>query len=131
MNENSLPRRSFLKSSAALAAGAAVVASTPRILSAAENKRVIGANSRIRIAQVGCGSRGRTAHMEGIHKHVKETNFEIVAVVDPYKKNRETAAAMAARGPRAKVAEFAGVGHAPTLVAPEQRQAVREFLLGS
>jgi predicted dehydrogenase len=95
MNENSLPRRSFLKSSAALAAGAAVVASTPRILSAAENKRVIGANSRIRIAQVGCGSRGRTAHMEGIHKHVNETNFEIVAVVDPYKKNREAAAGMA------------------------------------
>jgi predicted dehydrogenase len=95
MNENTLPRRSFLKSSATLAAGAAVAASTPRLASAAEQKRVIGANDRIRIAQLGCGSRGRTAHMEGIHKHVASTNFEIVAVVDPYKKNRETAAAMA------------------------------------
>ena len=74
---------------------AAVAASLPRFASAAEQKRVIGANDRIRIAQVGCGNRGRTAHMEGIHKHVNETNFEIVAVVDPYKKNREAAAGMA------------------------------------
>jgi pimeloyl-ACP methyl ester carboxylesterase len=41
-----------------------------------------------------------------------------------------TARAMSERGPRALVREFAGVGHAPTLIAPEQREAVREFLLG-
>lgn len=40
-----------------------------------------------------------------------------------------TAEAMAQRGPRAKLVEFAGVGHAPTLVQPEQLAAVREFLL--
>lgn len=40
-----------------------------------------------------------------------------------------TAQAMTARGPRARLVQFAGVGHAPTLVAPEQRQAVQEFLL--
>ena len=40
-----------------------------------------------------------------------------------------TAQAMAARGPRARVVEFAGVGHAPTLVAPDQVQAVLDFLL--
>ena len=39
-----------------------------------------------------------------------------------------TAAAMRERGPRAAVHEFAGVGHAPTLVAPEQISVVREFL---
>ena len=39
-----------------------------------------------------------------------------------------TAAAMRERGPRAAVHEFAGVGHAPTLVAPEQVAVVREFL---
>ncbi len=39
-----------------------------------------------------------------------------------------TASAMAQRGPRAQVHEFAGVGHAPTLVRPEQIAAVREFL---
>jgi pimeloyl-ACP methyl ester carboxylesterase len=44
--------------------------------------------------------------------------------------SRETAAAMTQRGPRAKLIELEGVGHAPTLVAPEQRQVVREFLLG-
>lgn len=40
-----------------------------------------------------------------------------------------TAAAMAQRGPRAQVVEFAGVGHAPTLVAGEQAQVVADFLL--
>jgi pimeloyl-ACP methyl ester carboxylesterase len=39
-----------------------------------------------------------------------------------------TAAAMRERGPRAQVQEFAGVGHAPTLVAPDQVAIVREFL---
>ena len=37
---------------------------------------------------------------------------------------------MTERGPRARLVEFAGVGHAPTLVAPDQVAAVREFLLG-
>lgn len=41
-----------------------------------------------------------------------------------------TAARMAAEGPKARVHEFAGVGHAPTLVQPEQRAVVRQFLLG-
>ena len=41
-----------------------------------------------------------------------------------------TAQAMAQRGPRARVHEFAGVGHAPMLVQPEQRAVVRDFLLG-
>jgi len=41
-----------------------------------------------------------------------------------------TAKAMTERGPRARLVEFAGVGHAPMLVQPDQVQAVREFLLG-
>ena len=40
-----------------------------------------------------------------------------------------TAAQMVQRGPQARLCEFAGVGHAPTLVAPEQRAAVCAFLL--
>ncbi|MDZ7590588.1 MAG: alpha/beta hydrolase [Rubrivivax sp.] len=40
-----------------------------------------------------------------------------------------TALAMTQRGPRARLHEFAGVGHAPMLVQPEQRAVVREFLL--
>ena len=43
--------------------------------------------------------------------------------------SKETAIAMTQRGPKARLREFAGVGHAPTLVAPEQVAAVREFLL--
>ncbi|MDP1532420.1 MAG: alpha/beta hydrolase, partial [Rubrivivax sp.] len=41
----------------------------------------------------------------------------------------DTAQAMTQRGPQARLHEFAGVGHAPTLVQPEQRQVVSEFLL--
>lgn len=40
-----------------------------------------------------------------------------------------TAQAMSGRGPRARLVEFEGVGHAPTLVQPEQVKAVRDFLL--
>jgi pimeloyl-ACP methyl ester carboxylesterase len=43
--------------------------------------------------------------------------------------SRETALAMTQRGPKARLHEFAGVGHAPTLVAPEQVAVVRDFLL--
>ncbi len=38
-----------------------------------------------------------------------------------------TAQAMGERGPRATVIELAGIGHAPTLVAPDQRAAIRHF----
>ena len=41
-----------------------------------------------------------------------------------------TAQAMTQRGPKPRLVEFAGVGHAPTLVQPDQVAAVREFLLG-
>lgn len=41
-----------------------------------------------------------------------------------------TAQAMTTRGPHALLHEFAGVGHAPTLVQPDQRAVVRSFLLG-
>jgi pimeloyl-ACP methyl ester carboxylesterase len=39
-----------------------------------------------------------------------------------------TAGAMGERGPRARCVEFAGVGHAPMLVQPDQVAVVREFL---
>jgi pimeloyl-ACP methyl ester carboxylesterase len=38
-------------------------------------------------------------------------------------------ATMVARGPRAELREFAGVGHAPMLTSPDQIEVVREFLL--
>lgn len=41
----------------------------------------------------------------------------------------ETAQAMTVRGPKAKLVSFERVGHAPTLVQPEQVAVVRDFLL--
>jgi pimeloyl-ACP methyl ester carboxylesterase len=42
---------------------------------------------------------------------------------------RDTALAMTQRGPKARLHEFANVGHAPMLVVPEQVAVVKEFLL--
>ena len=44
--------------------------------------------------------------------------------------SRQTVEAMAGRGPKAKVVELAGVGHAPTLLNPDQIAIVRDFLHG-
>jgi pimeloyl-ACP methyl ester carboxylesterase len=42
----------------------------------------------------------------------------------------DTARAMTQRGPKARLVEFEGVGHAPTFVAADQVQVVIDFLLG-
>ena len=42
--------------------------------------------------------------------------------------SRETAAAMCSRGPKPQLIEFAGVGHAPMLLTPEQIVPVMTFL---
>ena len=42
---------------------------------------------------------------------------------------KDTAGEMARRGPRARVVEIAGVGHAPTLMHADQIAIVRDFLL--
>jgi predicted dehydrogenase len=78
-------RRDFLKTAAA---GAAVS------LSAASYAKVKGANDRINIAMIGCGSRGRGAHMTGVHAHDKKENVEFIAVCDPWRQQREAAAAL-------------------------------------
>jgi predicted dehydrogenase len=85
-----VPRREFLKTAAGLALGATLPA---RPLTAAERTRSVGANGRLRIGIIGCGDRGREAHMEGIHKHVGAVDFEIVAVADPWRIAREKASA--------------------------------------
>jgi len=41
----------------------------------------------------------------------------------------DTAKAMTERGPKARLVEFPGVGHAPTLIAPDQISAIKDFLL--
>jgi len=82
-------RREFLKS-AAVGAAAAVTAQ----FTARSYARVIGANDRIMIGQIGCGDRGRQAHMKQVQQFAKEENVEIVAVCDPWGEMREQAAAL-------------------------------------
>jgi pimeloyl-ACP methyl ester carboxylesterase len=43
--------------------------------------------------------------------------------------SRETAEQMTQRGPKAKLVELPGIGHAPTLLHDDQIALVREFLL--
>ena len=44
--------------------------------------------------------------------------------------SHDTAQLMTTRGPKPRLVEIAGVGHAPTFVQPEQIAIAREFLLG-
>ena len=83
--EQHYSRRKFLKTTAAGAAA----------LSAASYARVIGANDRISIGQIGCGGRGIGAHMKGVHNHQDTQNFEITAVCDPWRVRQEMASATA------------------------------------
>ena len=85
MNAN-FNRRGFLK--------AAAVGATAMSMSAHSYARIMNANERIRLAQIGCGGRGIGAHMMGVHKHDKAQNVEYVAVSDPWRVAREKAAAL-------------------------------------
>jgi len=79
-------RRDFLKT--------ATIGVTAMSFTARSYARIMGANDRIRIGQIGCGGRGRLAHMAGVHKHDKVENVEFVAVSDPWRIAREQAAAL-------------------------------------
>jgi predicted dehydrogenase len=78
-------RRQVLKASAVSAVA----------LSAASYARAAGANERIRIALIGCGSKGVGAHLRGLCKYAKSENVEFAAMVDPWRQRREAAAAKA------------------------------------
>lgn len=82
---NRATRREFLRSASI---GAAALS-----MSASSHGRVPGANDRISIGIIGCGSRGLDAHMPGVHQYAKEQNIEITAVCDPWRLRREAAAA--------------------------------------
>jgi len=90
-------RRKFLKTaaagSAALALSPRLSAGVPRPLAGANKSRVRGANDRISIGIIGCGGRGRLAHMPGVNQHAQSQNIEITAVCDPWRVHREEAAA--------------------------------------
>jgi predicted dehydrogenase len=93
MKRARIPRRTFLKSSAATAAGLAVTSALPR--------NVLGANDRLRVGLIGCGSRGNYLLGE-VFKSARDLNVEVAALCDVWKVNLEkTAARVGAAQPSA------------------------------
>jgi predicted dehydrogenase len=76
-------RRQFLKQT-----GGAVLAGTAAALTAKSYTRVLGANDRIRLAQLGCGGRGG-GHIHMVHMAAQKTPVEMVAVCDIWSVARE------------------------------------------
>ncbi|MGI8958268.1 MAG: Gfo/Idh/MocA family protein [Bryobacteraceae bacterium] len=80
-------RRQFLTS-----AGTAILAGSATTLSARSYARVVGANDRIRLAQLGCGGRSE-GHVHMVHMAAQRTPVELVAVCDIWTLARERRAA--------------------------------------
>jgi len=94
---SALPRRDFLKKTAA---AAAAVAATPLLTTpgcaqepAPAPGRVIGANDRIQVAIVGVGFGIGQNHLVGIQEKASENNTVIVAASDVFNKRRDFAKA--------------------------------------
>lgn len=88
MNKGTLSRRDFMGH------GGKMAALLP--LTALSSQRVLGANDRINIGLIGCGSRGRNALMKDyLHRFDEKYNFAVTAVCDVWRQHREQAAAMA------------------------------------
>lgn len=82
----STSRREFIKTASYTTAAVG--------MTAASYAKVVGSNDRISIGVIGCGGRGRNAHMKGVQAHQETQNLEITAVADPWRKRREAAARM-------------------------------------
>lgn len=82
---DTVSRRNFLKTASTAAMA----------MSAASYSRIAGANDRISIGVIGCGSRGRGAHMTGVNNVADKGNAEITAVCDPWRVSREAAVDLA------------------------------------
>jgi predicted dehydrogenase len=76
-----MDRRTFVKSASLLAGSAAS-------MTAQSYNRVLGANDRIRLAQLGCGDRSR-GHVHMVQLASKETPVETIAVCDLWSMARE------------------------------------------
>jgi len=83
-----MDRRQFLKDTAK----AAALATSAVSMSARAYSRVLGANDRIRLGQLGCGDRSR-GHVHMAQLAAKHTPVEHVAVCDLWSKARERRAA--------------------------------------
>ena len=83
-----LNRRSFIRGAGGVAAAAAGSASAQE---AASRSRVIGANDRINVAQIGVGGRGGSLQRLMLRMIEEGQNFKITAVCDVYEKRRRLA----------------------------------------
>ena len=101
MSKKNLSRRNFISKAAlgisgtaiSTIAGASVVSAAGiGSMSAASYKRIIGANDRINIGFLGCGSRSR-GHQNMVKMSLKDKNLGVVAVCDLWNNNREKTAA--------------------------------------
>jgi predicted dehydrogenase len=81
-------RRSFLKTSLYAAGYVGAMGMT-----AQSYARVIGANDRVRVGVLGYADRFKDALLPSFRKHMKELNFEIVALADLWSLRREEGAA--------------------------------------
>ena len=95
MSEKKFSRRNFIGKTTAGIAAVTLPQSIARAssVSAASYKRIPGANDRINIGFLGCGSRSR-GHLEMVKNSVKDKNLSVVAVCDIWKYNRENHAAL-------------------------------------
>ena len=94
MNMPEQTRRDFLK---AVAAAGAVSLVTPRGSDAATERRSIGANDRIRIGIIGCGSRGIGTEMESVAvRPTRERGLDDAVVFPGYLRGDEYVAALRA-----------------------------------
>jgi predicted dehydrogenase len=85
MSEQAIPRRTFIKTAAAGAAGLALAKPIP----AYSYSRILGANDRVRVGIVGFADRSRHSLIPALHEHAKELNFEMVAVSDIWNRRRD------------------------------------------
>lgn len=82
MDQSSVNRRDFLKTSGTAAVAAGAVAG---VVSAPSPARAAGSNERIRVGFIGPGGRGFGAHVKTLTKLAKDgANVELVAVNDVY-----------------------------------------------
>lgn len=98
MKEAHTPRRTFIKTSVAMTAGATLSSGWPQ--------RILGANDRLRVGLIGCGGRGNYLIDETL-KSAVALNVEIVALCDVWKINLERTAARLGRWQQTKPQTFA------------------------
>ena len=90
MTKERISRRNFLGKTAA-GVTATTITMSASSMSAASYNRILGANDRINIGFLGCGSRSR-GHQNMVMMSAKEKNLGVVAVCDLWTRNREAKA---------------------------------------